>query len=215
MARAADLMIENLKSEIHSGVLRPGDQLEEASLAARFGVSRTPVREAVRSLVDSGLLEMKSRKGAFVRVLSAKELIDLFEVAAELEGMAARLAAERLTNDTVQRIEAALDVCRDAANEEDPEAYGRANLEFHNSIHLASGNARLTEQLQQISVHMNPYRAMPYEIRGRLPRSVEEHAEIMKAILDGKSARADDLMRDHMMLQGQRVPLLLQASKNE
>ncbi|MEM8572622.1 MAG: GntR family transcriptional regulator [Pseudomonadota bacterium] len=204
-------MIENLKSEIHSGVLRPGDQLEEASLAARFGVSRTPVREAVRSLVDSGLLEMKSRKGAFVKVLSAKELIDLFEVAAELEGMAARLAAERLTNETGQRIEAALESCRDAAENEDREAYGKANLEFHNAIHLASGNARLKEQLEQISVHMNPYRAMPYEIRGRLARSVEEHAEILKAISDNDVARADELMRDHMMLQGKRVPLLLQV----
>lgn len=214
MARAADVMIENLKSDIHSGVLRPGDQLEEASLAARFGVSRTPVREAVRSLVDCGLLEMKSRKGAFVRVLSAKELIDLFEVAAELEGMAARLAAERLTNETAQRIEVALGSCRDAAAREDPEAYGRANLEFHNSIHFASGNARLKEQLQQISVHMNPYRAMPYEIRGRLARSVEEHVEILKAISDNKVAVADELMRDHMMLQGKRVPLLLQALQN-
>ena len=211
MARAADRMIEKLTKDIHSGALRPGDQLEEASLAARFGVSRTPVREAVRSLVDSGLLEMKSRKGAIVRVLGAKELIDLFEVAAELEGMAARLAAERLTNESAERIEAGLEMCRDAAGREDADAYGKANLAFHEAIHLASGNARLIEQLKQISVHMNPYRSMPYDIRGRLPRSVEEHAEIMTAIFETEAVRADDLMRDHMMLKGKRVPMLLQS----
>ncbi|MEM8957324.1 MAG: GntR family transcriptional regulator [Pseudomonadota bacterium] len=204
-------MIERLTQDIHSGALRPGDQLEEASLATRFGVSRTPVREAVRSLVDSGLLEMKSRKGAIVRVLGAKELIDLFEVAAELEGMAARLAAERLTNEAAERIEAGLDACTDAAEKQDAEAYGEANLQFHKAVHLASGNARLLEQLKQISVHINPYRSMPYNVRGRLPRSVEEHAEIMKAIFENEAVRADDLMRDHLMLQGQRVPMLLQS----
>ncbi len=211
MARAADRLIEKLKEDIHSGTLRPGDQLEEASLATRFGVSRTPVREAVRSLVDSGLLEMKSRKGAIVRVLGAKELIDLFEVAAELEGMAARLAAERVTKESAKQIEAGLDMCRDAAERDDAEAYGQANLAFHKAIHLASSNARLIEQLEQISGHMNPYRSMPYNIHGRLPRSTEEHAEIMAAILENEAGRADDLMRDHMMLQGQRVPMLLQS----
>ncbi|WP_416370302.1 GntR family transcriptional regulator [Tritonibacter mobilis] len=215
MARAADRLIERLKEDIHSGTLRPGDQLEEANLAARFGVSRTPVREAVRSLVDSGLLEMKSRKGAIVRVLGAKELIDLFEVAAELEGMAARLAAQRLTKESAKQIEAGLDMCRDAAERDDAEAYGQANLAFHKAIHLASGNARLIEQLEQISGHMNPYRSMPYNIRGRLPRSTEEHAEIMAAIFENEAGRADDLMRDHMMLQGQRVPMLLQSMENK
>ena len=105
MPRVADQLIETLKSEIYKGVLKPGDQLEEASLADRFGVSRTPIREAVRSLVELGLLETRPRKGAFVRVASAKELIDLFEVAAELEALACRLAAERLTDDTSLEIQ--------------------------------------------------------------------------------------------------------------
>ena len=80
MPRVADQLIETLKSEIYKGVLKPGDQLEEASLADRFGVSRTPIREAVRSLVELGLLETRPRKGAFVRVASAKELIDLLKL---------------------------------------------------------------------------------------------------------------------------------------
>ena len=105
MVRASDKLIKQLKHEIFSGLLKPGDQLEEADLAARFGVSRTPIREAIRSMVDCGLLETRPRKGAMVRVLTAKELNDLFEVAAELEGMACRLASEMLTQSDKKEIQ--------------------------------------------------------------------------------------------------------------
>ena len=210
MARVADDLINVLKQEIHAGILKPGDQLEETALAARFEVSRTPVREAVRSLVDSGLLETRSRKGAFVRVLSTKELIDLFEVSAELEGLACRLASERLVDETARPIQAGLEAGSTAAENGDTKAYTVANLQFHGAIHQASRNAWLIEQLAQIEIRINPYRSMPYHIRGRLPKSVKEHQEIMEAIFDGKGSRAAQLMRDHMLLQGKRVPLLLQ-----
>ncbi|MEM9912457.1 MAG: GntR family transcriptional regulator [Pseudomonadota bacterium] len=210
MTRVADQLIETLKNEIHAGVLKPGDQLEEAVLAQRFAVSRTPVREAVRSLVECGLLETRSRKGAFVRVLSAKEIMDLFEVAAELEGLACRLAAERLTDEAMQAINAGFRECETAASSGDAEAYSRANLTFHTAIHHASGNRRLVEQLSEFETRINPYRSMPYKMRNRLAQSTQEHREIMTAIFDGDSAQAADLMRSHMMLQGQRLPLILQ-----
>ncbi|MEM7172155.1 MAG: GntR family transcriptional regulator [Pseudomonadota bacterium] len=210
MARVADQLIQVLKHEIHTGILNPGDQLEEAALAERFKVSRTPVREAVRSLVDTGLLETRSRKGAFVRVLSTRELIDLFEVSAELEGLACRLASDRLVDESAGAIQEGLQACVIAAENEDARTYAAANLQFHSAIHAASKNAWLIAQLGQIEIRINPYRSMPYKIRGRLPKSVEEHREIMLAIFDGDGEQAAQLMRDHMMLQGKRVPLLLQ-----
>ena len=210
MIRVADQLIETLKKEIHEGVLKPGDQLEEAALARRFDVSRTPVREAVRSLVECGLLETRSRKGAFVRTLSAKEIIDIFEVAAELEGLACRLAAERLTEDAIAEIQAGCDACAAAAKQNDTVAYAAANLQFHAAIHSASGNAWLIEELAEIETRINPYRSMPYKMRNRLAQSTQEHDEIKNAIADGNGSIAADLMRSHMMLQGQRLPLLLQ-----
>ncbi|MEM1150969.1 MAG: GntR family transcriptional regulator [Pseudomonadota bacterium] len=210
MNRVADQLIQTLKQEIHAGVLKPGDQLEEAALAERFAVSRTPIREAVRSLVESGLLETRSRKGAFVRTLSAKELIDLFEVAAELEGLACRLASERLTEQSQASIIKGRDACIDAAKCEDVAAYAEANLQFHRAIHRAAGNAWLIQQLAELETRINPYRSMPYSIRGRLPQSVKEHDDILGAISDGEGTDAARLMRDHMMLQGKRVPFLLQ-----
>ncbi|UWR45401.1 GntR family transcriptional regulator [Phaeobacter inhibens] len=211
MPRASDTLIEQLKHDIFSGLLKPGDQLEEADLAARFGVSRTPIREAIRSMVDCGLLETRPRKGAIVRVLTAKELNDLFEVAAELEGMACRLASDLLTRSGKKDIEAGLDLCRVAVEAEDIPAYAQANLAFHAAIHKASGNAWLVDQLDQIQARINVYRLMPYEVVGRLEKSLAEHRDISDAIFAKNGALANTLMRDHMMLQGARLPSLLKS----
>lgn len=211
MARASDKLIEQIKHEIFSGLLKPGDQLEEAELAKRFGVSRTPIREAIRSMVDSGLLETRPRKGAVVRILSAKELHDLFEVGAELEGMSARLASENLTVTHKQNIQEALEKCMAAAKAENIPAYAQANLLFHSAIHQASGNEWLVDQLEQIQARINVYRRLPYEVVGRLQKSSEEHQAISEAIFNGDGSAANTLMRDHMMLQGARLPNLLKA----
>jgi DNA-binding GntR family transcriptional regulator len=209
MARASEKLVREIKHEIFSGLLKPGDQLEEAFLAEKFGVSRTPIREAIRSLVDSGLLETRPRKGAIVRELSAKELNDLFEVAAELEGMSARLAAENLTVSHKKAIEKALALCVKTAKASDITGYAKANLDLHSAIHKASGNDWLVEHLDQIEARINVYRLIPYEVVGRLEKSVSEHHEICDAIFSGQGAEANILMRDHMMMQGARLPSLL------
>lgn len=209
MARASEKLVREIKHEIFSGLLKPGDQLEEAFLAEKFGVSRTPIREAIRSLVDSGLLETRPRKGAIVRELSAKELNDLFEVAAELEGMSARLAAENLTVSHKKAIEEALAFCVKTAKASDITGYAKANLDLHSAIHKASGNDWLVEHLDQIEARINVYRLIPYEVVGRLEKSLSEHHEICDAIFAGQGAEANVLMRDHMMMQGARLPSLL------
>jgi len=211
MTRAADKLIKQLKQEISDGVLAPGDSLEEAALADRFGVSRTPIREALRSLMDLGLLEARSRKGAVVRILDVKELMELFEVAAEMEGMACRLAASQLTEQQASVIEDGLQHCLAAAGKNDIQEYTAANLEFHQAIHDACDNRWLVDQLNQISLRINPYRLMPYEIRGRIAQSAQEHKVIAAAILTGDGNTACELMRDHMLMQGKRLPSLLKA----
>ena len=179
MARTADKLISDIRKEVSSGILKPGDQLEVTALAERFGVSRTPIREAIRTLVESGVLETRPRKGSFVRVLSAKQLLDLFQVAAELEGMACRLAALSLTKENVEAIERGLAKCTQAAEVQNNAEYAMANLDFHTAIHNASGNDWLIEQLRQLQINLNSYRTMPYEIRGRLNKSTVRHAHPM------------------------------------
>ena len=209
MARTADKLISDIRNEVSSGILKPGDQLEVTALAERFGVSRTPIREAIRTLVESGVLETRPRKGSFIRVLSAKQLLDLFQVAAELEGMACRLAALSLTKENVEAIESGLAKCTQAAEFQNNVEYAMANLDFHTAIHNASGNDWLIEQLRQLQINLNSYRTMPYEIRGRLKKSTDEHKIICDAILSGDGEHACNLMRDHMMLQGKRLPSII------
>ena len=209
MARTADKLISDIRNEVSSGILKPGDQLEVTALAERFSVSRTPIREAIRTLVESGVLETRPRKGSFVRVLSAKQLLDLFQVAAELEGMACRLAALSLTKENVEAIESGLAKCTQAAEFQNNVEYAMANLDFHTAIHNASGNDWLIEQLRQLQINLNSYRTMPYEIRGRLKKSTDEHKIICDAILSGDGEHACNLMRDHMMLQGKRLPSII------
>ena len=215
MARTADKLISDIRNEVSSGILKPGDQLEVNALAERFGVSRTPIREAIRTLVESGVLETRPRKGSFVRVLSAKQLHDLFQVAAELEGMACRLAALSLTKENVEAIERGLAKCTQAAEVQNNAEYAMANLDFHTAIHNASGNDWLIEQLRQLQINLNSYRTMPYEIRGRLKKSTYEHEIICDAILSGDGEHACNLMRDHMMLQGKRLPSIIASLEQQ
>jgi len=215
MARTADKLISDIRNEVSSGILKPGDQLEVTALAERFGVSRTPIREAIRTLVESGVLETRPRKGSFVRVLSAKQLLDLFQVAAELEGMACRLAALSLTKKNVEAIESGLAKCTQAAEFQNNVEYAMANLDFHTAIHNASGNDWLIEQLRQLQINLNSYRTMPYEIRGRLKKSTDEHKIICDAILSGDGEHACNLMRDHMMLQGKRLPSIITSLEQQ
>jgi len=215
MARTADKLISDIRKEVSSGILKPGDQLEVNALAERFGVSRTPIREAIRTLVESGVLETRPRKGSFVRVLSAKQLLDLFQVAAELEGMACRLAALSLTKENVEAIERGLAKCTQAAEAQNNAEYAMANLDFHTAIHNASGNDWLIEQLRQLQINLNSYRTMPYEIRGRLKKSTDEHKIICDAILSGDGEHACNLMRDHMMLQGKRLPSIIASLEQQ
>ncbi|MEM9763818.1 MAG: GntR family transcriptional regulator [Pseudomonadota bacterium] len=211
MQRAADKLVNAIQGEIFSGALKPGDRLDEAALAEQFDASRTPIREALRTLIENGLIETKTRRGAYVRRLSASEIIEMFEVAAELEGMAGRLAAAAGTDEQVAAIEAACQACRAAADEGDVRSYGPLNERFHGTIHAASGNLYLCKQLDDVEARLQVYRRLPFEMRGRLQTSATEHEEIAAAILAGRAEDADNLLREHMMLQGQRLPALIKA----
>ncbi|MGF1528775.1 MAG: GntR family transcriptional regulator [Candidatus Competibacterales bacterium] len=209
MSRTADKLVDVIRADILGGVLKPGDRLEENDLADRFSVSRTPVREALRTLTNNGLIEIRPRRGAYVRQLSASEIIEMFEVAAELEGMAGRLAAKATTKTQARAIESACQACRGAADANDAATYAALNEQFHTTIHVASGNSYLCKQLEVIEARLQIYRRLPFEVHGRLQVSAGEHEAITAAILSGADKDADDLLRDHMMLQGQRLPALL------
>lgn len=193
-----------LEDEIVNGVLRPGERLDEAALAERFGVSRTPIREAFKYLVGSGLVETLPNRGTFVARIGLPQLIEMFEVMAELEGMCARLAARRIGDQEAVQLEELLQRCAAARETGDPDAYYYENERFHDCIYRASHNRFLAQQARQLQMRLKPYRRLQLRVRNRAGRSLQEHRDIVAAILAGDEAAAESRIRDHVRIQGER-----------
>ena len=134
-----------LEDEIVEGRLSPGDRLDEMSLAERFGVSRTPIREALRQLAAAGFVEIRPHRGALVSAPDPRRIIEMFEVMAELEALCARLAARRLLTEDYQRLQQTLKACGDALKAGDSDAYYYENEQFHRAIYAARADSIHTE----------------------------------------------------------------------
>ena len=204
MSRLSEHLREAIEEEITTGKLVPGSRLDELELAARFGVSRTPIREALNLLLGEGLIESRPRRGAVVAQVSAQRLVEMFEVMAELEAMCARLATRRITDDELKTLEGAHESCRGAAVANDSDAYFYANEKFHFAIYAASHNAFLFEQASLLQRKLRPYRRLQLRVRNRVQRSFEEHQAILDGFLEGDAEKAMSGIRAHVMVQGER-----------
>lgn len=180
---------------IESGSYRPGDRLVESELAERFGVSRTPVREALQRLETQSMLARDGRS-LIVASLDHNQLAELFVVRAELEGLAARLAAKHATREEV-RVLADM-VTEDRVHLGDPEALSRANRRFHNQIHLASHNRYLVQQLGLVHRSMALLATTSLAAEGRGEAALAEHAAIVDAIAAGDGDAAQEALRAHI-----------------
>ena len=201
MSRTRDLR-QVIEDEIVEGHLALGARLDEAQLAARFGVSRTPIREALLQLAVSGLVETKPRRGTLVSAPEPHHLLAMFETMAEIEATCGRLAARRLTPTDGKALEAALTAC--AAASADCEAYYAENYVFHGLIYRATHNGFLADQALTLHRRLAPYRRLQLRVRQRLPQSLAEHRGIVEAILAGDETAAADRLRQHVLVQGDR-----------
>ncbi len=200
----ADRLREELEQDIITGALKPGDRLDEVQLAARFALSRTPVREALQRLSMSGLVDIKPRRGAFVREFSLSELIEMFDVMAELEGMCARLAARRISLEQSASLRRKLQVCHTAAANGDTDAYYHANADFHLQIYEASQNSFLEEQARNLHTRLAPYRRLQLRVVHRMLQSLNEHQAVAEAILTSDANKAEALIKSHVGVQGDK-----------
>jgi DNA-binding GntR family transcriptional regulator len=180
---------------IDTGIYRPGDRLVESELADRFGVSRTPIREALQRLETQSLLTRDGRS-LIVASLDHNQLAELYVVRGELEGLAARLAARHATPEEVRVLRDMLEA--DHALVGDPRALSRANRRFHKQIHLASHNRFLVQQLDLVHRSMALLASTSLEAEGRPTGTLKEHAAIVAAIEAGDGDAADKSLRDHI-----------------
>jgi DNA-binding GntR family transcriptional regulator len=202
-----------IQAEILEGRLRPGDRLEELVLSRKYDVSRTPIREALRQLASARLVEIRPRMGAVVASPTAGEVIDLFELVAELEGMAARLATERLKESDLPAIKEAHALCQMAARGQDAALYYSVNRKFHHAIHCAAKNLVLLEEIEALDKRLSPYRRFITFRAGRTQTALREHDKILHAIQQRDPTRAGVSMRDHVRILGEDTTLLVKGLK--
>lgn len=192
-----------IENAVVEGRYRPGERLDPAQLETEFGCSRTPIREAMQALERSGLVRIRPKQGTYVTELGVTELAERFEVMAELEGMAARLAARRIEPDALAELDRAMIECEGFARAGDADGYYYANARFHDAINAACGNEFLRHQSIALTRVLQPYRRLQLRVPDRMRRSLVEHRTIAEAIARGDAHTADDAARSHVLVQAE------------
>ena len=208
-SRAATQVFQGVEEQIATGQLKDGEKLDEASLAERFQVSRTPVREALLQLVGSGLATQIPKRGCFVKAPSVREMVEMFEVMSELEGLCARLATRRMSEQQLTALKIANAGCEQAIKANNSDLYYDKNVEFHECIYSACGNTFLADETRSLRRRLQSFRRLQLRVRGRMSQSLGEHFDIIEAIETGDADKADLISRQHVMIQGERFNDLL------
>jgi DNA-binding GntR family transcriptional regulator len=199
ITRAEELRLQ-LADEIVRGALAPGAPLDETDIAKRFSVSRTPVREALRQLAASGLVDARAHRGAVVARPSIDRLTGMFEAMAELEAICASLAAERMSATERHGLEAIHEELRVLSYTGNPERFHEVNERFHNAIYAGSQNGYIAEMTLATRVRVQPFRRAQFRNLGRLAKSHAEHDRVVVAIMRGDKTGAAAAMRAHIEL---------------
>ena len=191
-----------LASRIIAGELEPGTPLDETLLASEFAVSRTPVRDALRLLAASGLVDQKPHARALVAKPAPDELAGMFEVMGYLEALCAGLCAAMMTAAERDALDAQHTVMSGIVRAGDTVGYAEANDAFHTAIYEGAHNAYLSEITISTRQRLQPFRRAQFGARGRLAQSHAEHGLIVEAILRGDRAEAEAAMRQHIAIVG-------------
>lgn len=200
-----DVVFQTLRKAILRGELKPGERLMEIALANKLGVSRTPVREAIRMLEQEGLVIMIPRKGAQVAQITMKDLNDVLEVRMGLEELAMQFACKRITPEQVTELRRALLEIERLLATDDVTALAQADVDFHDIIYRATDNRRLNQIINNVREQMYRYRVeylKDSRIRGTL---LQEHREIYQAVAARDTEKARAYIRQHIMNQQQSI----------
>lgn len=213
MTTTAARVRRGLEESIVAGRFQPGDQLDLDEICADFQCSRTPVREALQYLTDSGLVQVRPKRGTFVSRLTVHELTERFEVMAEFEGLCAALAATRMAPDASERMHAGLERCEHFYGTGDTDGYYDANSEFHRAIYAGSNNHFLEQQALRLQSGLEVYRRLQLRLGDRISRSLAEHRAIAQAIDAGDTETARRLARAHVAIQGEEFTELVLSQR--
>lgn len=190
---------ERLRQRIYAHELPPGTWIDEQKLAEQYGISRTPLREALKVLASEGLVELKPRRGCYVTEISRQDLDDIFPLIALLEGRCAAEAVKRAKAADLTALRAIHEKLEAAAREARVDAFFEANQEFHRKIQELSGNRWLLSVIQDLRKVLKRSRLHSLSLEGRLQQSLEEHRAILACMLAGDASGAERQMYEHLL----------------
>lgn len=208
----AEVLATAIADAIFSGALHPGSRLDEQTLADRYAVSRTPVREAIRQLAATGLVETRPRRSAVVATVTPEQLETMFIAMGELEATCARLSAMCMTPIERRRLQSHHEGMKLLIERGDLDEFTKANQVFHSLIYAGAHNPILAEMATGLRRRLQPYRRAQFRSPGRLPRSFAEHEIIVAAIVAGEVAAAHAAMLHHVSLVEDAFTRLTEAS---
>lgn len=193
-----EVVFETLREAIRKGILKPGERLMEIHLAEQLGVSRTPVREAIRKLELEGYVIMMPRRGTYVSNLSIKDINEVFEIRTSLDSLASGLAAERITDDELEQLQRLLVIIGEAIKEHNMDKIVEADTKFHDVLYQASRNHRLVGIIYNLREQLTSFRSKSMAYPGRLEETLEEHRRIVDTIAQGDVEGAQKAAEYHM-----------------
>jgi DNA-binding GntR family transcriptional regulator len=208
-------LADNMAEAILSGEFAPGSRLDEQLLAQRYAVSRTPVREALRQLATTGLIEVRPRRGAIVTRVTPGQLEELFVAMGELEATCARLCALSMAPTERRKLQALHDRMGELAERKDALAFADANHALHTTIYAGAHNGVLSDTTAALRRRLSPFRRAQFHLEGRLPRSFAEHARVVSAIVRGDASAAHAAMLHHVTLVEQSFEELCATQSGE
>ena len=209
-----DVVFNTLRQAILRGELKPGERLMEIQLANKLGVSRTPIREALRKLELEGLVNMVPRKGAEVADITEKSLRDVLEVRKALEELSVQLACEKITEEEIEELKRAAERFKDTLDNQDVTKIAEADVAFHDIIYTATDNQKLILLLNNLREQMYRYRVEYLKHREFHPQISREHKELISYLEAGQKGQAEEKIAVHIDKQAQAVLETIRRNRN-
>ena len=196
-----DVVFQTLREAILKGELKPGERLMELQLASRLGVSRTPIREAIRMLELEGLAVTMPRKGAEVARMTEKDMEDVLQIRKALDELAVGLACDNMTEESLEQLRAALKNFEESTRSRDVKKIAQADVEFHDTIYQAADNPKLVNMLNNLREQMYRYRVEYLKNDAVYPRLIEEHKKIYEGLRRKDKETVVEIVSYHVMNQ--------------
>ncbi|MCR5757613.1 MAG: GntR family transcriptional regulator [Selenomonas sp.] len=193
-----EVVCESLREAIRNGVLRPGERVMEIQLAEELGVSRTPVREALRKLELEGYVVMMPRRGTYVASMSIRDINEIFEIRTALESLSNGLAADHITDEELEHLQRLLVIIGGYIKEGNIDKIVETDIEFHDTMYHAARNERLVGVISNLRDQLTRFRTLSMSYPGRLEETLEEHRLIVEAIANGDRKTASKAAERHM-----------------